>query len=215
MSENDLTQSETETAPEKRPHLVRRMYDWVLSWAESPNGTWALFGLSFAESSFFPIPPDPLLMALALGRRQRALWYAFVCSLGSVAGGLFGYLLGWLVWDSVQHLFYDWIPGFTPERMEMIQGKYDEYGFVWVFVAGFTPIPYKIFTLASGAVGMNVAAFLLASAVSRSARFFLFGGLIRAFGAPIRRFIDKWFDRLAILFVILLLGGFFAVKYAF
>ena len=207
--------SEGETVPEpKRPNVVRRLYDWVLSWAESPKGTWALFLISFAESSFFPIPPDPLLLALCLGNRARSLWYAFVCSLGSVLGGIAGYLIGRLVWnDAVQDFFYDWIPGFNEHVHETFDQNYQEHGFLIVFTAGFSPIPYKVFTLLSGAARMNFGMFVLASAISRSARFFIEGALIWKFGEPISGFIDKYFDKLAFLFVILLVGGLVAVKY--
>ncbi len=200
------------TQPRRR-HIIRRLYDWMLSWAESPHGTWALFWLAFAESSFFPLPPDPLLMALALGRRQRGIWYAVVCSVGSILGGLLGYAIGFFLWEHVREFFYGWIPGFTPEREAWFRDSYHEQGFIIVFLAGFTPIPYKVFTLVSGAVGMNVFVFFVASLVSRSARFLMIGGLIRAFGDPIRRFIDRWFDRLAIGFAILLVAGFAAVKF--
>ena len=208
-----MTQSEA-AEPEKRPNVVRRLYDWVLAWADSPRGTWALFLISFAESSFFPIPPDPLLLALCLGNRTRSFWYAFVCSLGSVLGGMFGYLLGRLFWnESVQSFFYDWIPGFTPKVEAHFAEGYAEHGFLIVFTAGFSPIPYKVFTLLSGAAKMNVGMFFLASAISRSARFFLEGVLIWKFGAPISGFIDRYFDKLAFLFVVLLVGGLVAVKY--
>ncbi len=200
-------------APESRPNIVRRLYDWVLSWANSPRGTWALFLISFAESSFFPIPPDPLLLGLCLGNRARAFWYAFVCSFGSVLGGIFGYILGRTVWLRINTFFYDWIPGFTEKAELSFRDNYEEHGVFIVFMAGFSPIPYKIFTLLSGAMKMNFFAFVAASTVSRSARFFLEGALIWKYGEPIRIFIDRYFDKLALLFIVLLGGGLVAVKY--
>lgn len=208
-----MPQSEAASAV-KRPNVVRRLYDWVLSWAHSPRGAQALFVIAFAESSFFPIPPDPLLLALCLGRRAKSLRYAFVCSLGSVLGGTFGYFLGRVFWnESVQQFFHDWIPGFTPQVQAAFDANYQAHGFLIVFTAGFSPIPYKVFTLLSGAAHMNFWMFVLASAVSRSARFFIEGALILRFGEPIRGFMDRYFDKLALLFVVLLVGGLFAVKY--
>ncbi|MCA9320888.1 MAG: DedA family protein [Planctomycetes bacterium] len=216
-----MTDPENNKPPERRGPIrriqdrVRALYDWVLSWADSPHGVRALFAISFAESSFFPIPPDPLLIALALGRRKRAFYFALVCSVASILGGIFGYALGYFVWEGIREFFYDWVPGFSAERETWFRTRYEENGFAIVFLAGFSPIPYKIFTLMSGAMGMNLPAFILASALSRSARFFLFGGLIRAYGDPIAVFIDKHFDRLALAFAILLIAGFVAIKYLF
>jgi membrane protein YqaA with SNARE-associated domain len=195
-----------------RPGLVRRMYDWVLSFAHRPGGSWALFGFSFAESSFFPIPPDPLLVALSLGRPKRALWFATVCALGSVLGGLAGYAIGWGVWQMVGHWFFAYVPGVTPEAFVGVQQLYDRYDFWAIFAAGFTPIPYKVFTLSAGVFNISLPIFLFASTVSRSARFFLVAGLIYAYGPPIQGFIDRHFDRLAWLFLILLVAGFVVVK---
>jgi membrane protein YqaA with SNARE-associated domain len=191
---------------------LRRMYDWVLSFSNRPGGSWALFGFSFAESSFFPIPPDPLLVALCLGAPKRALWFATVCALGSVLGGAAGYAIGWGVWQMVDGFFYTYVPGVTPEAFVNVQQLYDRYDFWAIFAAGFTPIPYKVFTLSAGVFSISLPIFLFASAVSRSARFFLVAGLIYAYGPPIQSFIDKHFDRLAWLFLILLIAGFVVIK---
>jgi membrane protein YqaA with SNARE-associated domain len=191
---------------------VRRMYDWVLSFAHRPGGSWALFGFSFAESSFFPIPPDPLLVALSLGKPKKALWFATVCALGSILGGLAGYAIGWGIWQMVDQFFYTYVPGVTPEAFVSVQQLYERYDFWAIFAAGFTPIPFKVFTLSAGVFNISLAIFLFASTVSRSARFFLVAGLIYFYGPPIQGFIDKHFDRLAWLFLILLVGGFVVVK---
>jgi membrane protein YqaA with SNARE-associated domain len=191
---------------------VRRMYDWVLSFAERPGGSWALFGFSFAESSFFPIPPDPLLVALSLGAPKRALWFATVCAMGSILGGLAGYAIGWGMWQLVDQFFYAYVPGVTPEAFVSVQELYARYDFWAIFAAGFTPIPFKVFTLSAGVFNISLAIFLFASTVSRSARFFLVAGLIYFYGPPIQGFIDRHFDRLAWLFLILLVGGFVVVK---
>jgi membrane protein YqaA with SNARE-associated domain len=205
---------ETVTAPvEQRPGLHRRLYDWVLSWAESRWGTVGLFGLSFAESSFFPVPPDPLLMALALGKRTRSLFYALVCSLASVLGGVFGYLVGAFVWSQIEQFCYTYIPGFTRDVFDYVKGLYTDYDFWVVFTAGFTPIPYKVITVSAGVFGVSFPIFLIASAVSRSARFFLVAGLVYIFGEQIKGFIDRYFNMLSIIFVVLLILGFLVFKF--
>ncbi len=202
--------AETPASPKKG--VVRRLYDWVLHWADTPYGTPALGALAFAESSFFPVPPDVLLIALGIGRPKRSFFYALVCSCASIVGGLLGYAIGALLWGAVSEFFFRWIPGFTPEVFGRVQSLYLQYGFWIVFAAGFTPIPYKVFTICSGVVSLNLPLFLLASSVSRSARFFLVSALIFFFGEPIKRIIDKYFNLLSILFVVLLVGGFAVIK---
>ncbi len=191
---------------------IRRMYDWVLSWAHTRYGTPALATLSFAESSVFPIPPDVLLIALCLGDRRKWVWFAAMCSLASLLGGLLGYLIGWGFWSVVDQWFYAYVPGFTPEAFEKVQGLYEKWDFWIVFIAAFTPIPYKVITITAGVFGINLAAFSVATAIGRSARFFLVAFLIYWFGEPITRFIDKWFNWLTLLFVALLIGGFLALR---
>ncbi|MCS7034251.1 MAG: hypothetical protein NZ561_09685, partial [Phycisphaerae bacterium] len=128
-------------APVSRWAIHRRLYDWVLSFAHSRHSTWSLFALSFAESSFFPIPPDVLLMPLCLGNRARAFWFATVCTVASVLGGAFGYLIGWGAWEVTSTYAFRYIPGFTPEVFARVQGLYEQHNFWVVFVAAFTPIP--------------------------------------------------------------------------
>lgn len=193
---------------------LRRLYDWVLSFAEKPHGTWALFAIAFAESSFFPIPPDPLLIALALGAPRRALFYAGVCTLGSLLGGMAGYAIGWGLWEAVDTFFYTWVPGVSPEAFARVQHLYVEYDFWAVFLAGFTPLPYKVFTLSAGVFKISFPIFVLASVTSRALRFFIVAGLIWKFGPPIKTFIDRYFDRLAWTFLILVVAGFAVIKFA-
>ena len=200
-------------------NYVRRLYDWVLHWAETKYGIPALFLLAFAESSFFPIPPDVLLIALALGARSKALRFALVCSAASILGGIVGYGIGYFSWwngaesySVVAMFFFNHIPGFSEEVFINIQKKYEIYNFLIVFTAGFTPIPFKIINISAGAFSVNFPMFLLASTISRSARFFLVALLIRKFGEPITAFIDKYFNILSIIFTILLIGGFLVLK---
>ncbi len=195
-----------------RPGWLRRLYDWVLHWAETKYGVPALFVLSFAESSFFPIPPDPLLVALCLGVPKKALRFAMVATLGSVAGGIVGYTIGWGAWSLVQDWFFTYVPGVGPDSFARVQGLYEQYDFWAVFLAGLTPIPYKVFTLSSGVFAINFGVFVVASFLSRGLRFFVVAGLIYRFGPPIARFIDEYFDYLAWLFAILLVAGFVLVE---
>ena len=192
-------------------HSVRKLYDWVLSWAHSHYGTTALAGLSFYESIFFPVPPDPLLMALSLSRPARAFFYAAVCSAASVLGGVAGYLVGLLLFETVGRPILAAYGGM--EKYALIQSYYVAYDAWAVGIAGFTPIPYKLFTVTAGAFHISFAVFLIASALSRSARFFLVAWLIHRFGHPIRTFIDRYFNLLTMGFVVLLAGGFILLKW--
>ena len=192
---------------------LRRLYDWVLHWAQTPYGAPALFLLAFAESSVFPVPPDVLLIALSISLPHRAWFYAAVCSAGSVLGGMLGYLLGWGFWSLIDDFFFIYVPGFTPELFARVQALYASHDFWVVFAAGFTPIPYKVITLAAGVFLINFPIFVVASLVGRSARFFLVAGLIRYFGPGIRDFIDRYFNLLCVVFLGLLVGGFLVIKY--
>lgn len=193
--------------------MLRRLYDWVLHWAATPYGLWALFLLAFAESSFFPIPPDVLLIALCVARPKRSFRYALVCALGSILGGCLGYLIGWQFMASVGERIVA-LYGLT-DKVAYIENLYQTYDAWAVGIAGFTPIPYKVFTITAGMFKINFPVFILASAVSRSARFFIVGGLIFLFGSSIQRFIDRYFDLLAVSFTVLLVGGFILIKYLF
>ncbi len=199
---------------------LKNLYNWVLEWSDSKWGAVALFILAFTESSFFPIPPDVLLIALCLGLRTKAFKFALICSIGSALGAVFGYSIGYFLWwntvgdfSVIANFFIDIIPGFSSELFYDIKQKYDEWNFWIIFVSGFTPIPFKVFTVSAGAFNINFNLFLLASIISRSARFILIGGLIWKFGEPIKDFIDRYFNILAILFTILLIGSFFIIKY--
>ena len=201
-------------------HWIRNLYDWVLQWSNSKYGPAILGFMAFAEASFFPIPPDVLLIPLALGLRAKAFRLAFICSVGSILGAIFGYWIGSFLWWSdigefsmLAHFFFDVIPGFTPEIFISIKEKYEIWNLWIVFTAGFTPIPFKVITVTAGAFDINFTLFIIASALSRSARFFLISGLIWKFGEPIHNFIDKYFNLLAIIFTILIILSFIIIKY--
>jgi len=200
--------------------LLRRLYDWVLHWADTPYGAPALFALAFAEAFFFPIPPDPLLIALVLGSQARAFRFAAFCTTASVLGALLGYGIGYFIWwdapgvfSPVALFFFAHVPGFSVSLFRYIQGLFETWNFWIIFTAGFTPIPYKVFTVSGGAFDINLPMFVLASVVSRGARFFLVALLIWKFGGPIKGFIDRHFNWLALLFTALLVGGFAVIKY--
>ena len=193
--------------------MFKKLYDWVLHWAETPYGSWALFLLAFSESSFFPIPPDVLLIALAVALPRKSMRFALICSIGSVLGGCFGYLIGWQFMNSLGVKIVSFYG--LDDKVDYIGNLYRNYDAWAIGIAGFTPIPYKVFTIAAGMFKINFVVFVLASFISRSARFFLVGGLIYLFGPSIQRFIEKYFNILAVVFTILLIAGFVAIKHFF
>ncbi|MBN1301342.1 MAG: DedA family protein [Melioribacteraceae bacterium] len=200
--------------------IVRKLYDWVLHWSQTPYGPIALFILAFAEASFFPIPPDALLIALILGHRKKAFSFALNCTVASVLGAMLGYVIGHFLWwsgpnefSSLALFFFNNIPGFTEKIFFDVKALYEEWNFWIIFTAGFTPIPYKVFTISGGAFEINLIMFILASIISRAGRFFLVALLIWKFGEQIKGFIDKYFNWLAVAFTVLLLGGFVVIKY--
>ncbi len=211
MTDNFSSSQPHAAALDGKKGFVRRSYEWVLHWAETPYGPSALVILAFCESSFFPIPPDVLLIALGVSRPNRALYYAMLCSIGSVVGGLLGYYIGMQLFQHVGRPILDFYNAMG--QFERVQELYREYDFWAVSIAGFTPIPYKVFTIAAGVTRIDLGVFVLASAVSRSARFFLVGGLIRKFGSSIRSFIERYLNILSIVFVVLLVGGIILIKY--
>jgi len=189
---------------------LKKLYDWVLHWAETPYGVPALFILAFAESSFFPIPPDVLLITLAIAIPKKSFKYAALCTVGSVLGGMVGYLIGMKLMDAIGMpiiTFYG-----AMDEYERIQSLYRQYDAWAVSMAGFTPIPYKVFTIAAGAFKINFPVFVLASIAGRAGRFFLVAGFIYKFGPPIKDFIDKYFNLLTIIFFALLVLGFIVLK---
>jgi len=197
--------------PAPRRHLIRRLYDWVLHWAQTPHAVWALFLLAFAESSFFPVPPDVLLMTMAFAQPMRSFWYATVSTAGSVLGGLTGYLIGWGIWEAVRGLFIPYV--FSQATFDLVVARYAEYGVWIVFTAAFTPIPYKVITITAGVCHINLVIFVLVSLVGRAGRFFLVAVLIRLCGERIHKFIDRYFNLVTVVFTVGLIGGFVIVRY--
>lgn len=196
-----------------RPGIIfRSLYQWVIHWSDTPHAKTALVLIAFAESSFFPVPPDILLIAMGVGAPHRALGFAALCLVGSVAGGMAGYIIGLALWSGVSGWFYAYIPGFTPDVFEKVSRLYHENAFWAVFAAGFSPIPYKVFTLAAGVAQIHFPTFVVASILSRGLRFFLIGGALRIFGPSIKQILEKYFDLFSILFLVLLIGGFVLIK---
>ncbi len=198
----------------------KNMYNWVLKWGETPYGPMALFLLAFTESIFFPIPPDVLLIALALGSAAKSFRFAFICTIGSVSGAFVGYGIGHFAWltgsgdfTGFANFFFNSIPGFSVGLFNSIKAMFIEWDFWVIFTAGFTPIPYKVFTVSAGVFDINLMMFFIASLVSRGARFFLVAFLIWKFGPDIKRFIDRYFNALALGFTTCLIGGFVLIKY--
>ena len=190
---------------------IRQIYDRSLLWVQTPSGVWALFFIAVAESSFFPIPPDVFLMVLCISVPRKSFRYAAICAAGSVIGGAIGYGLGMGFMDTIGVKILEWYG--LHDKYEVVQNLYQQYDALAVGAAGFTPLPYKLFTITAGAFKINFATFMLMSLVSRSARFFLVAAFIYKFGAPVRHFIERYFNILTILFFILLIGGFLVVKY--
>ncbi len=191
--------------------LLRRLYDWVLSWANKKYSSFALFVLAFAESSFFPVPPDVLQIALSVSKPKRSFIYALISSIGSVLGGILGYIIGFFLFDSVGKLIIGAL-GYQAQ-FDAVGNLYRSYAFLAILTAAFTPIPYKVFTIAAGFWSVGLMPLITASIIGRSARFFLVAALFYFFGPKIKGFIDKYFNWLTIIFLILLIWGFIAIKY--
>jgi membrane protein YqaA with SNARE-associated domain len=196
----------------KKPNIIRRLYAWTVSWADHPGGTWALFLISFAESSFFPIPPDVLLLALCFGAREKWVKYALVCTAGSVLGGIAGWGIGYGLRDSVAIPLLNMFDH-SGETQKWIEVKYSEFGFWGILLAAITPIPYKVFTIFSGVANYSLPLLIGASIIGRGFRFFFVAALIRVFGFRVRPFIEKHLEWCFVIGTVLLIGGFVALKF--
>ncbi|HEX7048418.1 MAG TPA: YqaA family protein [Gammaproteobacteria bacterium] len=186
------------------------LYNKVLAWAAHRHAPWYLGILSFAESSFFPIPPDVMLAPMSLARPERAWRYALLTTLTSVAGGIFGYAIGYFALEAVEGLLHDW--GYW-EKYLHVRAWFDEWGFLAIFVAGFSPIPYKLFTIGAGALAMNLPLFVLASFIGRGGRFYLVAGLIRFGGEAMERKLREYVDVIGWVTVLLCIIGFLIWRY--
>lgn len=191
--------------------MIRALYDWTLGLAQSRHAIWALAFVAFIESSVFPIPPDILMIPMIIAAPRRAFWIAFVATVASVAGGAFGYFIGAVFFDSIGLPVLEFY-GKT-ESFEGFQTRYNDYGAWAVLIAGVTPFPYKVITILSGATGLSLPIFMVASVFARALRFFLIAALLYKFGAPIRDFIERRLGLMFTLAVALLIGGFFVVRY--
>ena len=191
--------------------MIRPLYDWTLRLADRPNALVALGIVSFIESSFFPIPPDILMIPMIIARPSRAWLIATVALVTSVLGGLFGYFIGAVLFDAVGQPILDFYG--KAEAGEVFAQKFNEYGAWAVLVAGVTPFPFKVITIMSGWTGLSLPVFITASILARGLRFFVVAGLLWKFGAPIRDLIERRLGLMFTLFMVILIGGFFLVKY--
>ena len=191
--------------------MIRRLYDWTLSLSAHPRALWALAIVAFVESSFFPIPPDILMIPMILARPSRAWIIALVATIASVVGGLFGYFIGAVLFDTLGQPIFDFYGNAV--AVESFNQRFNDYGAWAVLVAGVTPFPYKVITIMSGWTGLSLPVFFVSSVIARGLRFFVLAGLLWKFGPPIRAFIEKYLGLLFTLFVVLLLGGFYILRY--
>ena len=191
--------------------MIRRLYDWTLSLSAHPRALWALAAVSFVESSFFPIPPDIIMIPMILAQPRKAWLIALVCTVSSVLGGLFGYFIGAALFDTIGQAIFDFYG--KADAVTAFNDRFIAYGAWAVLVAGVTPFPYKVITIMSGWTGLSIPVFIASSIVARGLRFFIVAALLWKFGEPIRLFIEKYLGLLFTLFVVLLIGGFYAVSY--
>lgn len=193
--------------------ILRKMYDWTIHWAKAKNAPYALFGVAFVESSFFPIPPDVLLIAMTVANKKKWLRYGLICTAGSVCGALFGYLIGWGLYEAIGKFIVETYH--MQQIVDLVGRKYAENAFLTVFTAAFTPIPYKAITITAGLFKIPLTTLVIASIIGRAGRFFMVAGALRVFGEKIEKSIEKYFDILSIVFVGLLIIGFLLLKYVF
>jgi membrane protein YqaA with SNARE-associated domain len=191
--------------------MIRALYDWTIRLADHPRALWALGAVSFVESSFFPIPPDVLMIPMIIARPSRAWLIATVALVTSVLGGLFGYFIGAVLWDAVGQPILEFY-GKT-EAAGVFSERFNHYGAWAVLIAGITPFPFKVITIVSGWTGLSLPVFIVSAIVARGFRFFIVAGLLWKFGAPIRDFIERRLGLMFTVFMLVLIGGFALVKY--
>lgn len=217
-SDSDTTMQELENQNNQQPEEksarhgpMRRLYNWVLSWADTPYGTPALAVIAFTESSFFPIPPDVLQMALSVSKPKRSFYYATISSIFSVLGAILGWYIGYALWQSVGPFFETYIV--SQDKIDKVIGLYQANAFLAILGAAFTPIPYKVFTIAAGMCNVSIWTLLLASAIGRSARFYIVATIIYIFGPGVKDLIDRYFNLISLALFALLIGGFVIIRY--
>jgi len=208
---SDENQQENNDIPPKRRNIMRRLYDWVLHWADTPYGTPALFVIAFMESSFFPIPPDVLQIALSAGKPKRSFYYATITLIGSITGAFLGYFIGFALWEALHGVFIPYL--FSQKTFDDVQKLYADNAFWAIFTAAMTPIPYKVFTIAAGVGQISLLTLLFASIVGRGMRFYLVALFLWLFGPVVRNWLEKYFEIIAVAFAVLLIGGFVLIKY--
>ncbi|MBX2805595.1 MAG: DedA family protein [Hyphomicrobiales bacterium] len=191
--------------------MLRQLYNWTMSFAAHRNAKKALAAISFAESSFFPIPPDVLLIPMALAERRKAFEIAAICTIASVLGGMLGYAIGAFLYDTVGQWVVDVYH--LENKMETFKAQYEEWGILIILLAGFTPIPYKVFTITSGLLAYDFGLFVLLSFMGRGGRFFLLAALLYYFGDPIRGFIERRLEILTAGVAAVAVTGFVLVRY--
>ena len=190
--------------------MLKRLYDWTMAKAASKNATTWLAGVSFAESSFFPIPPDILMVPMVLANRQAAWRIAGICTLASVAGGIAGYMIGYFLYEAIGRAVIDFYH--LNDQFEVLRQKFVDYGAEILIIKGMTPIPYKLLTITAGVAKLDLWVFIGASIISRAMRFYLVAALLYWFGEPVRNFIEKRLTLVTSVFAVALIGGFLAIK---
>ncbi len=193
--------------------MFKRLYDWTIALAESRHATWALAAVAFAESSFFPIPPDVILVPMSLAQPRKAWSYAAICTVASVLGGIVGYAIGALLYDTVGQWLIN-LYGYA-SKMDQLRTFYAEWGAAFILVKGLTPIPFKLVTIVSGVLAYNFPLFVLLAAITRGARFFLLAGILNKFGDPIRALLEKHFATFMVLILVAIVGGFWLASHMF
>ena len=191
--------------------ILRKLYDWTLLKSSHPKASWFLAIISFAESSFFPIPPDIILIPMIIAKKTKAYFYAFICTLSSVAGGVIGYCFGFFLYNSIGLLILNYY-GLSDHFINFEQ-YYLKYGLLIVLAAGFTPFPFKVITIASGVFALNILSFIIIAFIARGLRFYIIAYLLKIFGTSIEKIIDKYFNILTIVFFTILIGSIALLKF--
>lgn len=186
--------------------FLHRLYHWTLKWASHPRASWALLSIAFIESSVFLIPPDVLMIPMTLAKPKRWIWYATITTVGSVLGGMAGYFIGWGLWESIGKTVVQFYH--LENEVALLAQRYETHAFLTVFAAAFTPIPYKVITISAGLFHISFLPFIIASLVGRAMRFYATAALVSFFGEPVKRAIERYFDLLTFLFVVILIMGF-------